>query len=86
MLREQTSNLADGQLFIYDLSNKQATAVSKDFNPSIQSFTWNTGDKQIYHAKEKTKDCVRLYTLNPANGKISPVPLKEDILSDFTNC
>lgn len=79
----QTSNLADGQLFIYDLSNKQATAVSKDFNPSIQSFTWNTGDKQIYLQGED-KDCVRLYTLNPANGKISPVPLKEDILSDFT--
>ena len=79
----QTSNLADGQLFIYDLSNKQATAVSKDFNPSIRSFTWNTGDKQIYLQGED-KDCVRLYTLNPANGKISPVPLKEDILSDFT--
>ena len=79
----QTSNTADGQLFIYDLAGKQATPVSKDFDPSIQSFTWNNLDKQIYLQGED-KDCVRLYVLNPSNGKINPVPLKEDILSDFT--
>ena len=79
----QTSNTADGQLFIYDLAGKQVTPVSKDFDPSIQSFTWNNLDKQIYLQGED-KDCVRLYVLNPSNGKINPVPLKEDILSDFT--
>lgn len=79
----QTSNLGDGQLFIYDLTTRQATPVSKDFDPNIQSFTWNTADKLIYLQGED-KDYVRLYVLNPADGKIKPVPLKEDILSDFT--
>jgi len=79
----QTSNTADGQLFIYDPDSKQMTPVSKDFNPSIQSFTWNNYNKQIYLQGED-KDCVRLYVLDPSNGKIKPVPLKEDILSDFT--
>lgn len=79
----QTSNMADGQLFIYDIAGKQATAVTKDFDPSIQNFTWNDGDKRIY-LKGEDKDCVRLYVLNPADGKINPVPLKEEILSDFT--
>ncbi|RGP16114.1 S9 family peptidase [Parabacteroides gordonii] len=79
----QTSNTADGQLFIYDLAGKQITPVSKDFDPSIQSVIWNNHDKQIYLQGED-KDCVRLYVLNPSNGKINPVPLKEDILSDFT--
>lgn len=79
----QTSNLGDGQLFIYDLTARQATPVSKDFDPNIQSFTWNTADKLIYLQGED-KDYVRLYVLNPADGKIKPVPLKEDILSDFT--
>lgn len=79
----QTSNTADGQLFIYDLAGKQVTPVSKDFDPSIQSAIWNNLDKQIYLQGED-KDCVRLYVLNPSNGKINPVPLKEDILSDFT--
>lgn len=79
----QTSNLGDGQLFLYNLQNKQATAVTKNFDPAIQSFQWNKGDKQIYlHAADK--DCVRLYALNPVNGSIRPIPLKEDILSDFT--
>lgn len=79
----QTSNTADGQLFIYDLASKQATTVTKEFDPSVQNFTWNNYDKQIYLQGED-KDCVRLYVLNPANGKINPVPLKEEILSDFT--
>lgn len=79
----QTSNTADGQLFIYDPKSKEISPVSKDFDPSIQSFTWNSNDKQIYLQGED-KDCVRLYVLNPSNGKINPVPLKEEILSDFT--
>lgn len=79
----QTSNTADGQLFIYDLGSKRVSPVSKDFNPSIQYFTWNRHDKQIYLQGED-KDCVRLYVLNPSTGKIKPIPLKEDILSDFT--
>ena len=41
------------------------------------------GDKQIYLQGED-KDCIRLYVLNPSTGKILPIPLKEDILSDFT--
>lgn len=79
----QTSNMGDGQLFLYDPASKQTTAVTKDFDPSVQSFVWSRADKQIYLQGED-KDCVRLYVLNPANGSISPVPLKEDILSDFT--
>lgn len=79
----QTSNTADGQLFIYDLASKQATTVTKEFDPSVQNFTWNNYGKQIYLQGED-KDCVRLYVLNPANGKINPIPLKEEILSDFT--
>lgn len=79
----QTSNMSDGQLFLYDLTNKQATAVSKDFNPAILSFTWNSGSNKIY-LRGEDKDCVRLYVLNPEDGKINPIPQKEDILSDFT--
>ena len=79
----QTSNMGDGQLFLYDPASKQATAVTKNFDPAVQSFVWSRADKQIYLQGED-KDCVRLYALNPANGSISPVPLKEDILSDFT--
>lgn len=81
--RGQTSNMSDGQLFLYDPASKQATALTKDFDPSVQNFVWNRHDKQIYLQGED-KDCVRLYVLNPANGKINPVPLKEEILSDFT--
>ena len=79
----QTSNLGDGQLFIYHIESKQVTPVTKDFDPAVQSFKWNKGDKQIYIQAED-KDCVRLYALNPVNSIIKPIPLKEDMLADFT--
>lgn len=79
----QTSNMSDGQLFFFDVATKQATALTKDFNPSVQRAVWNKGDRQIYLQGED-KDCVRLYVLNPETKKITLVPLKEDILSDFT--
>lgn len=83
ILPGQTSNMGDGQLFLYNLADKKVTPVTKDFDPSVQRFAWNKNDKQIYLQGED-KDCVRLYMLNPANGAIKPVLLKEDILSDFT--
>lgn len=79
----QTSNMSDGQLFFFDVATKQATTLTKDFNPSVQRAVWNKGDRQIYLQGED-KDCVRLYVLNPETKKITLVPLKEDILSDFT--
>lgn len=83
ILPGQTSNLGDGQLFLYNPASREVKAVTKEFNPSIQSFVWNKHNNQIYLQGED-KDCVRLYVLNPATSTINPVPLKEDILSDFS--
>lgn len=83
ILPGQTSNLGDGQLFLYTPTTREVKAVTKNFNPAIQSFAWNKHDHQIYLQGED-KDCVRLYVLNPATAAIKPIPLKEDILSNFS--
>lgn len=79
----QTSNMSDQQLFLYDLAAKQVRPVSKDFDPSIRTFTWNKRDNRIYLQAEN-KDCVHLYVLDPVKGEITPLPVNEDIVSDFT--
>lgn len=79
----QTSNTSDGQLFLYDIANKSVKPLTKDFDPSVDSYEWNAFDKQIYIAA-KDKDRVRLYSLNPINGNIKPLKGQEDVISDYS--
>ena len=76
----QTSNTGDTQLFLYDLSSKVATPLTKDFDPSVDRFIWNRYNNQIY-LQAKDRDCVRLYAIDPAKKTIKNIPTKEDVLS-----
>lgn len=79
----QTSNTSDGQLFLYNIADKSIRPLTKDFDPSVDSYAWNAFDKQIY-IQAKDKDRVRLYSLNPSNGKIKQLPGQEDVVSDYS--
>ena len=79
----QTSNTSDGQLFLYNIADKSIKPLTKDFDPSVDSYEWNALDKQIY-ITAKDKDRVRMYSLNPSNGKIKQLQAKEDVISDYS--
>ena len=79
----QTSNTSDGQLFLYNITDKSIKPLTKDFDPSVDSYEWNALDKQIY-IMAKDKDRVRMYSLNPSNGKIKQLQAKEDVISDYS--
>ncbi|MDR0660617.1 MAG: prolyl oligopeptidase family serine peptidase [Prevotellaceae bacterium] len=79
----QIANSGDTQLFLYDLSDKQATPLTKDFNPSIDRFIWNRYNSQIY-ILAKDRDYVRLYSIDPVKKTIKNIPTKEDVLSDIS--
>ena len=79
----QTSNTSDGQLFLYNITDKSIKPLTKDFDPSVDSYEWNALDKQIY-ITAKDKDRVRMYSLNPSNGKIKQLQAKEDVISDYS--
>lgn len=79
----QTSNTSDGQLFLYNIADKSIKSLTKDFDPSVDSYEWNALDKQIY-ITAKDKDRVRMYSLNPSNGKIKQLQAKEDVISDYS--
>lgn len=86
----QTSNMGDGQLFLYKLAGSVTPpggfSITKDFNPSVQNFSVDIKSSTIYFQAED-KDRVRLYsfTLGGKNpGKIIEYPVKEDIISGFS--
>lgn len=79
----QIANSYDMQAFIFNLAEKRATPITKDFNPSVSSASWNEIDNLIY-LRVADKDCENLYTYNPKNGKFTKLDLPEDVISSFS--
>lgn len=79
----QTSNMGDTQLFLYDLSTGKVTPLTKDFDPSVDRFTWNHYNNRIYF-QAKNRDCVKLYTIDPVKKTIKNIPTKEDVLTEVS--
>lgn len=77
---DQISNTSDTQLFLYDLSSKSVTPLTKNFNPSVDRFIWSCFNNQIY-VQAKDRDYVKLYTIDPVKKTIKNIPAKEDVLS-----
>lgn len=79
---KQTSNSYDTQAFIMDLSTKKVEAITKNFNPAIESQVWNSLDNCIYFRVEE-KDYIQVYRFSPLTKKFEKIPLKEDLIKAF---
>ena len=79
----QTANSYDTQAFIMDIATRKVDPITKNFNPSINSTTWNKKDNLIYLRAEE-KDCEYMYTYNPKNRKFTRLPLKEELIRSFS--
>lgn len=79
---DQIPNQYDKQLYLFDLTTRQATPLTADFNPSVGQVQWNMADGMIYFTAENL-DFVSFYQLNPANGKIVPIQTPEDMVTSF---
>lgn len=83
LLEGQISNTYDTQLFVYNLEDKKAKALTKDFNPSISNAVWSKYDKHIYILAED-EDYQRLFSCNPANGQIKQMAVSEDVILNYS--
>ena len=80
----QTPNMVENRLFLLDAArNWSVTPVEPDFKPSAQKLEWSRDDGMLYFTAED-RDCVKLFRLNPADGKIRAVPVEEDLVGGFT--
>ncbi len=79
----QTPSLTQNGLYIMDLSSKKISPMTKDFKPNVQNAVWNKYDGQIYFNAENL-DYISLYRMNPKNGKIDQIEVKEDLVNNFS--
>ena len=73
-------NNYDTQAYIYDLANKTVQAITKDFNPSINTAYWSAADNNIY-LLTTDEDYRRLYRYEPRSKKINLMDLGYDFIA-----
>ena len=79
----QTPSMIDTQLYLMTLSDKKVRALTRDFNPNVQSVNWSKADGNIYFTAED-KDCVHLFQLNPKSGKFTLLKTPEEYIKSFS--
>ena len=79
----QTPSTVDTQLYLMDIASKQITPLTKHFNPCVQRAVWNVADGQVYFTAEN-RDYISFYRLNPKDGKIQQIDVKEDLVTGFS--
>ena len=75
---DKTPSMTEYELFLFDMGTKKVTPLTKDFDPSINSFDWSWADGNVYFSAED-RDYVRLYQLDPKTGK----PIQLEINGDY---
>ena len=73
----------DTQAYIYDLKNKTATCITKDFDPAIQNAKWLSQDEKIYFKVEE-KSWVNLYRYDVKNNTWQNLQAKMDMVNSFS--
>ena len=73
----------DKQAFIMDLTTREVTPITKDFDPSVSELQWNTADKNIYFTTED-KDEQNIYRYNPTKKEFEQLPLEISVTQRFS--
>lgn len=76
-------NMTEGELFLLEITSGNVKPITKNFNPSIQSVTWNEADGTLWFTAEN-RDRVSLYCYNPTIDKIEMLDVPEDIVIRFS--
>ncbi|MCP2620022.1 S9 family peptidase [Candidatus Aminicenantes bacterium AC-334-K16] len=81
--RELIPNEYDTQAYLFDLSTKKFTPLTRDFDPSINNAFWSPADNNIYFVATE-KSYRRLFRLNPQSKKIHPLHLPVEVIEKFS--
>ena len=76
-------SMTDIQLYLFDIASRKATALTRTFNPSVQTAVWSEADGQVYFTAED-RDCIHLFRLNPKTLKISRIDVPEELVTRFS--
>lgn len=75
-------SMTEGELFLMDLATREIKPLTRDFNPSVQSFEWSRFDGMVYLSAEN-RDRLSLFQLDPETGATRLIGVPEDYIKDF---
>ena len=78
-----TPSMTEYELFLFDIASKKVTPFTKHFNPSIENFNWCQANSIVYFSAED-RDYVRLYQLDPKDGKITQLEANGDYVYRYS--
>lgn len=81
--KDGVSNSYDMQLFLYDIEGKSVKSLTRQFNPSIENYTWVEKDNMIYTTVTEG-EFKRLYKISPVSGKVEKIDTEVDVINNYS--
>lgn len=81
--KNRIPSMVDTQLFVVSLADGSRRALTREFDPSVQSAVWSRNDNMVYLTAEN-RDRVSMYRLNPLSGEITMIDVPEDVVSSVS--
>ena len=78
----QTSSMIFQVLYRLDIATGKVTPLTDRIPQSVHEFVWSQDDGQVYFMAED-RDYQALFSLNPKNGKVGRLPVKEEMVTGF---
>ncbi|HEM48901.1 MAG TPA: S9 family peptidase, partial [Caldithrix sp.] len=78
---DKIPNEYDTQAFIYDLKSRSVQAISRNFNPEINSAVWHKKDGKIYFIVTE-KAYRNLYRYDPGKNQYNKLDLSVEVLDE----
>lgn len=75
-------NMYDYQLYTLDIATGKVKALTRDFNPSVNTYVWSRADGNIWFTAYD-RDYCHLYRCDPATGSIAQAQEPEDMVNQI---
>ncbi len=75
-------SMYDYQLYTVDIATGKAKALTKEFNPSVNTYEWSKADGDIWFTAYD-RDYCHLYKCDPSSGSITQVEEPEDMVNQI---
>ena len=79
----QTSSMIFQVLYRLDIASGKVTPLTDRIPQSVHEFVWSKDDGQVYFMAED-RDYQALFSMNPKNGKVRKLPVKEELVTNFS--
>lgn len=76
---EKITNNYDGQLFIWDPASEEVDAITREFDPAVQSASWSPADGKVYLLAED-REYRPLFAYDPQSSRFERLDTGVDML------